>query len=60
MPNTGPSEGSLSTTTDFLLSLLNPSLSPIDTVVLPSPAGVGVRAVTRIKFDFLMDSSRMR
>ncbi len=34
---------------DFFPILFNPSLSPTDVVVLPSPAGVGVMAVTKIK-----------
>ena len=47
-PNTGPREGSRRATTDFLPSFRRPSASPTEVVVLPSPAGVGVMAVTRI------------
>ena len=50
MPKTGPSEGSLRAITAFLLSLLSAWPNPIVTVVLPSPAGVGFIAVTRISF----------
>ena len=46
MPNTGPNEGSLSATTASLPMRLNPSARPMVVVVLPSPAGVGVMAVT--------------
>ena len=47
-PNTGPKEGSLKAIIAFLPNLLNPSASPTEVVVFPSPAGVGVMAVTRI------------
>ncbi len=47
-PNTGPSEGSRRATTAFLPSRRSPSARPMVVVVLPSPAGVGVMAVTRI------------
>ena len=46
MPNTGPSEGSRRTTVVFLPMRFSPSVNPTDTVVLPSPGGVGVMAVT--------------
>ena len=49
-PNTGPSDGSLSAATAFSPNLRMPSASPMETVVLPSPAGVGVTAVTSISF----------
>ena len=49
-PNTGPSDGSRRATMDFLPIFLSPSARPTDVVVLPSPAGVGVIAVTRISF----------
>ena len=49
IPNTGPKEGSRSTTVVFLPIRFNPSVSPIETVVLPSPAGVGEIADTRIR-----------
>ena len=48
MPKQGPSEGSRSATTAFLPILFSPSVRPMDTVVLPMPALVGVMAVTRI------------
>ena len=51
-PNTGPREGSRRQTMVFLPSLLSASARPTDVVVLPSPAGVGVMAVTRISFPF--------
>ena len=40
IPKTGPSDGSLSATIAFLPILFIASPKPIDTVVLPSPAGV--------------------
>jgi len=49
IPNTGPNEGSLSTTAVCFPILFKPSVRPIEVVVFPSPAGVGVKAVTRIK-----------
>ncbi len=52
MPNTGPSDGSRSTTMLFLPSLFSPSFRPMLVVVLPSPAGVGLRAVTRMSLLF--------
>ena len=48
MPNTGPKEGSLSDAIAFIPLLHNASNKPIDTVVLPSPKGVGLVAVTSI------------
>ena len=39
IPKTGPKEGSLSTTNDFLPILFKASLMPILVVVLPSPVG---------------------
>ena len=47
-PNTGPILGSLRARTDFFPIFLSPSPNPIVVVVLPSPRGVGVMAVTRI------------
>ena len=42
---------------DFFPILFNPSFSPTDVVVFPSPAGVGVIAVTKISFpSFLLFS----
>ena len=48
IPNTGPREGSRSTTVVFFPRRFNPSESPMETVVFPSPAGVGEMADTRI------------
>ena len=45
-PNTGPSDGSRIATMARLPSRLSPSASPMVVVDLPSPAGVGVIAVT--------------
>ncbi len=45
-PKTGPSEGSRIATIARLPSRRSPSASPIVVVDLPSPAGVGVIAVT--------------
>ena len=49
MPKTGPKEGSLNTTVACFPILFKPSERPIEIVVFPSPAGVGVKAVTNIK-----------
>ena len=51
-PNTGPNDGSRNTATACFPILFNPSVRPIDTVVLPSPAGVGDMAVTSIRLFF--------
>ena len=48
MPNTGPSEGSRRQIIAFLPMWLSASPRPTVVVVLPSPAGVGLIAVTRI------------
>jgi len=53
MPKTGPNEGSLRATIDFLPILFSAIDRLIDVVVLPSPAGVGVIAVTNTNFDCL-------
>ena len=47
-PNTGPKEGSRSATTTFLPMRFSPSARPMVVVVLPSPAGEGEIAVTKI------------
>ena len=47
-PKTGPIDGCLSAIAAFLPILRSPCASPIDVVVFPSPAGVGVIAETRI------------
>ena len=51
-PKTGPKEGSLSARDVLFPILFNPSPSPTTVVVFPSPAGVGVIAVTKINFPF--------
>src|ERR1035437_568005 len=48
MPKQGPREGSRMQTVAFFPRRLRASVRPIVVVVLPSPAGVGVIAVTRI------------
>ncbi len=50
IPNTGPREGSLKAVTALFPIRLKASVRPIDVVVFPSPAGVGVMAVTMISF----------
>jgi len=46
MPNTGPSDGCRTTTVARRPSRPSPCTSPTAVVVLPSPSGVGVMAVT--------------
>ena len=46
-PKDGPRLGSLRHTIVFFPILFNPSANPTETVVLPSPAGVGLIAVTK-------------
>ena len=53
MLNTGPNEGSRIATIARLPSRLIASAKPIVTVVLPSPAGVGLMAVIKINLPFL-------
>ena len=57
IPNTGPSEGSLRANIDFLPILDNPSAIAIETVVFPSPNGVGFIAVTNINFPSFLSFS---
>ena len=52
MPNEGPSEGSRRHSIAFLPIKLSASVNPTVVVVLPSPAGVGVIAETRISLPF--------
>ena len=47
-PNTGPRDGSRKSATALSPSRESASARPMVTVVLPSPAGVGVTAVTRM------------
>ena len=49
MPKHGPSEGSRRAQKALRPMRFSPKASPIDTVVLPMPALVGVMAVTNIK-----------
>ena len=55
---TGPSDGSLKATMVDLPILARACASPMDTVVFPSPAGVGVMAETRIKDDLFRRENR--
>ena len=57
MPNDGPSDGSRSAHIAFLPMKLSASVSPTVVVVLPSPAGVGEIAVTRISLPFFLSLS---
>ena len=54
IPKTGPKEGSLNVSIDFLPIFLNPSAIAIETVVFPSPNGVGEIAVTKINFPLFL------
>ena len=49
-PKVGPSDGSRSARQTFFPIFERPWAKPIDVVVLPSPAEVGVTAETRISF----------
>ena len=57
MPNDGPSDGSRRHSIAFLPMWLSASVRPTVVVVLPSPAGVGVIAVTRISLPFVLSLS---
>ena len=50
MPKTGPKLGSRNATIVFFPILFMPSAKPTEVVVLPSPAVVGVMAVTKTNF----------
>ena len=50
MPNTGPSDGSRKARQVFAPTRFIPSASPMLTVVFPSPAAVGLIAVTSTNF----------
>jgi hypothetical protein len=50
MPKQGPKDGSLRQIIAFLPIAFKASPSPTVVVVFPSPAGVGVMAVTSISF----------
>ncbi len=47
IPKTGPKEGSLKQPIVLFPIRFNPSVNPIEIVVLPSPNGVGVIALTK-------------
>ena len=49
-PKTGPIDGCRSARTALWPIFLSPCARPIDVVVFPSPAGVGVIAETKISF----------
>ena len=53
IPNTGPREGSLKAAAAFFPKRFKASAKPIEVVVLPSPAGVGLMAVTIISLPLL-------
>ena len=57
IPNTGPSDGSLKANIDFFPILERPSAIAIETVVFPSPNGVGFIAVTSINFPSFLSSN---
>ena len=59
IPKTGPKLGSRNTAMVFFPILFRPSHRPTETVVFPSPAGVGLMAVTKISFAFFIFSSSM-
>ena len=59
-PNTGPSDGSLSVKILFLPNLRKASFKDIETVVLPSPIGVGFMAVTKTNLLFLFLSNKSK
>ena len=57
MPKHGPSEGSRRQSIAFLPMWFSASARPTVVVVLPSPAGVGEIAETRISLPFGLDCS---
>ena len=59
-PKTGPRDGSRRATITFLPSFCMPSARPTVVVVLPSPAGVGLIAVTRINLPSFLSVSFKR
>ncbi len=60
IPKTGPREGSLRTTVVFFPIRLRACARPMEVVVFPSPAGVGVIAVTSIRRAFLIFCSSIK
>ena len=59
-PKTGPSDGSRNARTARRPIFPNPCVSETDVVVFPSPAGVGVIAVTLISLASGRSASRSR
>ena len=59
-PNTGPIDGSRRHSITFLSILPSPCVSATLVVVLPSPAFVGVMAVTMMTLPLLPEASRSR
>ena len=60
IPKVGPMEGSLRAPTTFLPSFPSPWMSPMVVTVFPSPAGVGVIAVTTTSFPSFLSLSFSR
>ena len=60
MPKQGPKDGSRKATTAFFPIRFSPNVKPIETVVFPMPAFVGVMAVTRIRLCRLIRSLSIR
>ncbi len=58
--NVGPPEGCRIAPVTFLPLRASPGTNPIDVVVLPSPRGVGVMAVTSMYFAFGRSLNRSR
>jgi len=58
IPKHGPRDGSLNAMTALFPSLPNASPRPTLVVVFPSPAGVGLIAVTRISFPSFLSETR--
>ena len=54
IPKVGPKAGSRKATITFLFNSLKASAKPTVTVDLPSPAGVGLIAVTKTTLPFLL------
>ena len=60
MPKTGPSDGSRIVTNAFFPIWFKASPSPTEVVVFPSPAGVGLIAVTSTSFPSGLEFSELR
>ena len=57
MPKQGPNDGSRNANIAILPMRFKPSASPIEVVVLPLPAFVGVMDVTSMSFDFFISDA---